>query len=120
MKERTLTICLATIVLAVFVFLSYRETGLQNGPSRNGWWSVGFEDPKGRDLGFALTNEGPDGIFDWKVLVDGQIVSEGRENLGSGQEKSVRPDIGTDGISGKIAIDIYSGQDMKELYKLFP
>lgn len=120
MRERTVIACLAAIILAVFVSLSYRETGLQNGPSRNGWWSAGFDDPKGASFDFSLENEGSAGTFDWRISSGEAALSEGRESLAPGQKKTVRPDVATDGIKGKIVLEIRSEQDSKELYKIFP
>lgn len=119
MSEKKIIIIIALSLLVVFIALSWREKRFETGAYRSGWWSVSFNDPKDKGLAFTIDNEtSKSQKFSWKAVSGDDTISEGSETVASMGKKAINPSFESM-PNGKVVIEVSSGNDKKDIYKIF-
>ena len=116
------------IILAISIFflvsifsLSWFEKNQASYDAGKNWWLIYFDDPKSGSLDFTIENHSDSGNFHWSVLKDNVKIKEGDIAITKGQSNKMNltpSDIG-ENLAGKISILVESGDNRKEIYKIF-
>lgn len=116
MSNKSIIISLIVFLILSFGFLAYIESNQQN-PQNQNWWVLNFANPKDESLNFVIENNSNQNNFHWEVLEDTNKIKEGDVEIKKGNKKIV--EISPDQSNGKIIIKVSTGNEGKEIYKIF-
>lgn len=106
-----------TIFIAGSTWLFYASAKLTDPDAGKNWWAIYFVGPDTKNLNFTIENHSNQTAFHWEVLVQNQKIKEGDVRIEKGAAKDVILDENLG--SGKITIDVTTGNEKKEIYKNF-
>jgi len=117
-SEKKIIIITLALFLSSGVFLSLMEIRQQDPNTGKNWWSVSFDDPKSSSLNFTIANHSDGNSFHWTaVTAGGTKLKEGNEKITKGGTSEIKIENQTLNATGKILIDVSSGNDKEEIYK---
>jgi hypothetical protein len=89
-----------------------------NDPKYNkDWYSLSFTDPKSGNLNFSIENFSAKNDFHWEVLREKETVSQGDENIQTGEKENITVPNFEMRDAQKYTIRVTSGKDVREIYK---
>jgi len=80
------------------------------------WWAVNFINPKDNNLDFSIENHSNSSDFHWTISKDKEKLAEGDTKIENRKIENIKPDF-TKNVSGKITIEISTGNEKKNIYK---
>ena len=116
-QKKIIIVSIAFFLLSA-VYLSFMETRQADLNAGKNWWSLSFADPKSNNLNFTIENHSQKNNFHWQIMDGTEKLQEGDINIANGAMKNI--DLSNFKTSWKITIDITSGSDKKEIYKILP
>ncbi|MFA6383036.1 MAG: hypothetical protein WCX17_01260 [Parcubacteria group bacterium] len=121
MNNRKIIIVTILLILVSAVYLSWTEKKQADLDLDKNWWALSFENPKNSDLSFSIENHSNSDSFHWTVFTAGKTkLKEGDLTIQKGDVTDINLNNQEVNASGKIMIDVASGTDKKEIYKIIP
>lgn len=95
-------------------YSSYQKT---DPNKQSDWWSLYFSEPKEKNLDFIIENHSNQNNFHWKELSKDKIIQENDIQIKKGGQSQIK--INPPKEKTKVIIQVFQGEEKKEIYKNF-
>ncbi|MFA6973550.1 MAG: hypothetical protein WC238_02295 [Parcubacteria group bacterium] len=118
MQQKKIIIFLVTIFILGSTYLAFVSDQGRSPDQNKNWWIIYFAEPKGDSLNFAIENHSDKQDFRWEILSDREKKIEGSGKIEKGETRKIEINL-TDIEDKKITVDVFNGDEKKEIYKNF-
>ena len=117
MQQKKIIIFAIILFIASSMWLFHENTKKTNPNTGSAWWVLSFANPKNNSLNFSIENHSDNSDFHWEILSNDQKIKEGDAKVEKGNASEVQASLLPPQISGRIVIQVSSGNEKREIYK---
>jgi hypothetical protein len=120
MKNQKIIIFTVIGLLTIsLLFLGAVEYQQKTGEIYQGWWNLYFVSPyNAQSLDFVIENYSKNTQFNYKILINDEIVEEKNIQVSQRAQKLIEPQIKKE-TNSTVQIVVHSSKDKKTIYKKF-
>ena len=119
MQQRNIIIFIIIVFIASSLWLfSVSDKSLDPNTDKN-WWAIYFSDPKPENLDFVIENHSDTDHFRWIILEGRSPVKDDQITILKGEKQEINFDMPQNSQMKKYTVEVYQGEEKKEIYKNF-